>query len=95
MGLGSLLFVFSSLSGFLISSGRCVLRCGDPKKQRKFKSAEDVKSKKPERDVDITRPDLKGETGCNACCLYWNLHGVSLLDFSIFAFLKSFKALPA
>jgi len=42
---------------------------------RKFKSAEDVKSKRPERDVDQTRGDLKGETGCNACCLYWALHG--------------------
>ena len=47
----------------------------DPTKQRKFKSAEDVKSKRPERDIDTTRADLKGETGCNACCLYWALHG--------------------
>ena len=47
----------------------------DPTKQRKFKSAEDVKSKRPERDIDTSRADLKGETGCNACCLYWALHG--------------------
>ena len=46
-------------------------------KKRKFKAAEEVKSKRPDKNVDDSRPDMKGKIGCNACCLYWALHGVS------------------
>merc|ERR1719204_517188 len=42
---------------------------------RKFKAAEEVKSKRPDKNVDDSRPDMKGKIGCNACCLYWALHG--------------------
>ena len=45
--------------------------------KRKFKAAEEVKSKRPDKNVDDSRPDMKGKIGCNACCLYWALHGVS------------------
>ena len=48
-------------------------------KKRKFKAAEEVKSKRPDKNVDDSRPDMKGKIGCNACCLYWALHGVSFL----------------
>ena len=46
-------------------------------RKRKFKAAEEVKSKRPDKNVDDSRPDMKGKIGCNACCLYWALHGVS------------------
>ena len=48
-------------------------------KKRKFKAAEEVKSKRPDKNVDDSRPDMKGKIGCNACCLYWALHGVSFI----------------
>ena len=48
--------------------------------KRKFKAAEEVKSKRPDKNVDDSRPDMKGKIGCNACCLYWALHGVSFSD---------------
>ena len=49
-------------------------------KKRKFKAAEEVKSKRPDKNVDDSRPDMKGKIGCNACCLYWALHGVSCFN---------------
>jgi len=49
---------------------------------RKFKTADEVKKtiqkKKPSVSIDRSRPEIEGQLGCNACTLYWSLHGVSL-----------------
>lgn len=43
---------------------------------RKFKGIEEIRLKHPKKDFDLDpSPDYKGKTGCNACCLYWSLHG--------------------
>ncbi|CBY41697.1 unnamed protein product, partial [Oikopleura dioica] len=46
---------------------------------RKFKTADEVKKtiqkKKPSVSIDRSRPEIEGQLGCNACTLYWSLHG--------------------
>ena len=56
---------------------------------RKFKGIEEIRLKHPKKDFDLDpSPDYKGKTGCNACCLYWSLHGVRNI---IISTLLSFK----
>ena len=45
---------------------------------RKFKGIDEIRLKHPKKSLDDSSPDYKGKTGCNACCLYWSLHGVRL-----------------
>lgn len=49
---------------------------------RKFKTADEIEKDigknskiKDRTKVDRSRPDLEGVLGCNACTLYWKLHG--------------------
>ena len=67
---------------------------------RKFKSADEVEKEigknskiKDRAKVDRTRPDLEGVLGCNACTLYWKLHGVSFFSCVKFEFFARFRIL--
>ena len=62
---------------------------------RKFKSADEIEKTcaknmkiKDPKSVDRTRNDLEGKLGCNACTLYWKLHGVRIVV-KLFFVLKS------
>ena len=50
-----------------------------------------MKIKDP-KSVDRTRNDLEGKLGCNACTLYWKLHGVRIVvNLLIVLKFKSYK----
>ncbi|CBY09755.1 unnamed protein product [Oikopleura dioica] len=42
---------------------------------RKFKSLKDIRLKYPSKEFDQNTADPAGKVGCNACALYWSLHG--------------------